>query len=96
MERKMANHSPNFSGFRRGNAPRGWISEHVDDWVAARIKGRAWVEQPLPRFPTVIRKHELLRRTGLSYPTIWAMEKRGEFPKGFPLTYAQGAVDAAD
>jgi len=33
----------------------------------------------------IIRKPELLKKVGLSYPTIWRKEKAGQFPKRIPL-----------
>jgi prophage regulatory protein len=34
----------------------------------------------------LLRKAEVLARTGLSDTTIWRLEKRGEFPKGRRLS----------
>ena len=36
----------------------------------------------------IIRKREVLRRTGLSDTTIWRHEKRGDFPARVQLTEA--------
>ena len=33
----------------------------------------------------IIRKHDLLKIIGVSHPTIWRWEKRGNFPKRIPL-----------
>lgn len=33
----------------------------------------------------IIRKPELLKKVGLSYPTIWRKEKAGKFPKKVTL-----------
>jgi predicted DNA-binding transcriptional regulator AlpA len=93
----LANPHPDVAKLRaRGNAPLGWISEHVDDWIRAQIKGVPYAPGPLPQFPTVIRKKELLRRVGLSYPTVWALMKKELFPKSFRLTDRAEAQDAAD
>jgi predicted DNA-binding transcriptional regulator AlpA len=46
------------------------------------------VAQPgaeLPDVPVLIRKSEVLRRTGLSYPTIWNLERKGRFPRHLSL-----------
>jgi predicted DNA-binding transcriptional regulator AlpA len=75
--------------------PVGWCEEHVNDWIVARIKGQPWVPGPLPKFPTVIRKRELVRRVGLSHVRIWQLEREGKFPRRFPLTDRPGASDAA-
>jgi prophage regulatory protein len=40
---------------------------------------------------TIIRKPEVIRRTGLSYTTIWRLERNGEFPSRVKLTDA-GAI----
>jgi len=40
---------------------------------------------------TIIRKAEVVRRTGLSYSTIWRLERDGEFPARLQLTHG-GAV----
>ena len=40
---------------------------------------------------TIIRKNEVVRRTGLSYSTIWRLEGRGDFPARLKLTES-GAV----
>jgi hypothetical protein len=89
------NPKPDVAKLRRaGNAPRGYIENDINDWIVAYIKGVPWVQGPRPRFPVIIRKREVMRRTGLSYPTIWAREKKGTFPKGFSLGEA-GVADAA-
>lgn len=40
---------------------------------------------------TIIRRAEVLRRTGLSNTTIWRLQKTGDFPQPVQLTDA-GAV----
>ena len=40
---------------------------------------------------TIIRKPEVVRRTGLSYITVWRLEREGAFPARLRLTEA-GAV----
>ena len=40
---------------------------------------------------SIIRKPEVVRRTGLSYSTIWRLEQTGDFPARIRLTEA-GAV----
>jgi hypothetical protein len=80
------NPRPDLAKLRRyGNVPRGYIENDINDWIVAHLKGEAWVQAPRPQFPVVIRKREVMRRTGLSYPTIWSREKKGTFPKGFSL-----------
>jgi predicted DNA-binding transcriptional regulator AlpA len=80
----LANPSPDFSGFH-GPAV-GWVEEAVNEWIIARIKGQPWTPGPMPRWPTIIRKQELLRRVGLSHVRIWQMERDGKFPKRVRLT----------
>lgn len=41
----------------------------------------AHAQHPREGQERIIRKPELLARVGLSDPTIWRMERRGEFPK---------------
>jgi predicted DNA-binding transcriptional regulator AlpA len=92
----MANHSPDISGISSPRTAVGWIEEAVNDWIHARIKGQSWVPGPAPRWPTIIRRQELLRRVGLSYVRIWQLEKEGKFPKRVRLTDRAEAQDAAD
>jgi len=79
-----------------GSAPVGWCQEQVDEWVRAKIKGRQWAPSPMPLYPTIIRKPELLRRVGLSHVTIWKLEREGKFPRRFPLVERGEAADAAE
>jgi predicted DNA-binding transcriptional regulator AlpA len=95
----MTNPSPNTSGIGRARTGRavGWIEEDINDWIHARIKGQSWVQGPMPRRPTFIRKNEVLRRIGLSHVRIWQLEKEGKFPKRIVLTGEQvESSDAAD
>src|SRR4051794_31363818 len=59
----------------------------VQGWMHARILGKPW--QPLPADPgrplQLITRREMLRRVGLSYPTIWRLEKAGLFPAPIKL-----------
>ena len=93
----MANSNPDTTGL--GSAPVAWDDGQVTDFIHARIKGlRYTAPEGLPERPVMIRKAEVLRRTGLSYPTIWAMERRGEFPRRvriMPLR-PDDETDAAD
>jgi predicted DNA-binding transcriptional regulator AlpA len=41
---------------------------------------------PMPVRPSIIRKAEVSRRTGLSRVQLWRLEKRGEFPALVRLT----------
>jgi predicted DNA-binding transcriptional regulator AlpA len=38
--------------------------------------------------PRILRKHDAERRVGISYPTIWRLEKAGLFPPRFRLSAA--------
>jgi predicted DNA-binding transcriptional regulator AlpA len=58
----------------------GYVEQAVDDWIKSRIRGVPWTPGPIPEHPRLIRKNEMLRRVGLSYPTVWELEKRGKFP----------------
>jgi predicted DNA-binding transcriptional regulator AlpA len=87
----IRNPTPDTRGL--GAAAKGWCGEQVDHWIHCRIKGQAWTPIPMPRYPTIIRRPELLRRVGLSHVTIWAMERDGLFPRRFALT---GPADDAD
>jgi predicted DNA-binding transcriptional regulator AlpA len=64
----------------------GWVEQHVDHWIHTRIRGEEWVPPEIPEHPVMIRKEELLRRVGLSYPTIWQLERDGQFPRRVTLT----------
>jgi predicted DNA-binding transcriptional regulator AlpA len=79
--------------------PVAWVEEEVNAWIRSRIKGVPYQPPPLPERPVLIRKAEVLRRTGLSHPWIWKLEKQGNFPTrvrlGVRPTVAE-AVDAAD
>ncbi|MCH7499683.1 MAG: AlpA family phage regulatory protein [Nitrospinae bacterium] len=37
----------------------------------------------------IIRKAQVLKITGLSYPTVWRLMRRGEFPQSVRLTGAR-------
>jgi predicted DNA-binding transcriptional regulator AlpA len=95
----VTNPNPDTSGIGRGRAAWavGWIEEDVNAWIRSRIRGVPWVQGPMPRYPTIIRKQELLRRVGLSHVRIWQLEKEGKFPKRVRLTdRAEAPADAAD
>jgi hypothetical protein len=94
----MSNRSPDMRAMRaRGNAPSAWIGEWVMDWVHARVRGEEWVQGPMPKFPTIFRKHTVLDRTGLSNVTLWSLEGKGLFPKRFALLdRVAEAQDAAE
>lgn len=62
-------------------SPAFWVEEYVNSWIIARIKGQPWVAPVVPANPTLIRKPEVLRRTGMSNVFLWTMEKQGKFPK---------------
>ena len=89
----------NMSGLASGNGRRsvGWCEEEVNAWIVAKIKGQIWVPGPLPKFPTIIRKAEVVRRVGLSHVRIWQLERESWFPRRFPLTdRVAETADAAD
>jgi predicted DNA-binding transcriptional regulator AlpA len=92
------NPHPNVRGL--GNTPVAWDDGQVTEFIYKRIKGERYrAPKGLPERPVLIRKAEVLRRTGLSYPTIWAMEKRGEFPprvRLVPVTQEAETADAAE
>jgi CP4-57 regulatory protein AlpA len=61
-----------------------YIEQQIDDWIRCQIRGESW--QPVePTQPTFIRKKEVLRRVGLSYFTIWNLERQGRFPKRYRI-----------
>jgi predicted DNA-binding transcriptional regulator AlpA len=93
----MTNPAPNTAGLcAPGRGAVGWCREQVDSWVHSRVKNTLWMCPPLPRYPTIIRKRELIERTGLSHVTLWKMEKRGLFPPRFKLTGPVVIDDAAE
>ena len=89
MERRVANPSPNMAGLARRTAV-GWVEEEVNRWVRCRIKNELWTPGPIPQFPTIIRKNELMRRIGLSHVRIWQLEKENKFPRRVRLTGEAG------
>lgn len=40
---------------------------------------------------TLISKREVIKRVGLSYPTLWKMMRQGEFPRSVRLTNGPSA-----
>jgi predicted DNA-binding transcriptional regulator AlpA len=93
----LANASPNKNGIGHGRVPVGWIEQHVNEWIISRIKGKPWIQGPMPQYPSIIRKAELLSRIGLSHVRIWQLEREGKFPKRVRLTdRAEEVADAAD
>ncbi len=44
----------------------------------------------------LLSKAEVLQITGLSYPTIWAMMRRGEFPRSVEITLNRIAWHESD
>ena len=85
----MSNSNPNRSGLVVHPVPIGWVEEEVDNAIHAWIKGQPWQPKPLTRPVAILRKKEVMRRTGLSYPTIWAREKKGLFPAKVQLAAAE-------
>jgi predicted DNA-binding transcriptional regulator AlpA len=82
----MANPNPPLQGL--GNRPIAWLESEVDAFIHARVRGKEWSPKPaaeLPERPILIRKSEVCRRVGLSYPTIWGLEKAGRFPRHVSL-----------
>jgi predicted DNA-binding transcriptional regulator AlpA len=74
------NPNPDTGGlFKSG--PVAWDESQVTDFIHCCIKKMPYTAAPLPERPTLIRKREVMRRVGLSYPTIWKMEKQGRFPQ---------------
>jgi len=71
-----------------------WVDQEVTAWCHAVIKGEVWVpaDKP-PERPVLIRKPEVLKRTGLSHFTIWTLERNGRFPKRVRLGEPAEAAD---
>jgi hypothetical protein len=95
----MANHSPNIVALRsHGRGRVFWVEQQFDHWGRCKIQGVKYTHLPIPDHPVFIDKREILRRTGLSYVSIWSMEKRDEFPPRVRLTPPARAEvsDAAD
>jgi Prophage CP4-57 regulatory protein (AlpA) len=91
----MANPNPDVVALRaHGRGRVFWEEKQFDHWAACKIKGLKYSPLPTSEHPTFIDKREVLRRTGLSYVTIWSLERKGQFPPRVRLT---GEVaDAAD
>ena len=51
-------------------------------------------ERAAPAVRKLISKRELLDLIPLSYPTLWQMMRRGEFPKSIKLTDGPAAKSA--
>ena len=72
-----------------------YCEQHIDEWTRAQIKGVPWNPNPVsPEQPNFIPKREMLRRVGLSFVTVWKMEKEGRFPKRYRLTSKMEVADA--
>jgi predicted DNA-binding transcriptional regulator AlpA len=69
-----------------------YCEQQVDDWLRAKVRGEPW-RLVVPRQPTFIRRREVVRRVGLTYPTIWKMERDGTFPR--PIRLNEISRDAA-
>ena len=95
----MTNPNPDQSGLTPwGKSPIAWEEAQVDEFIRRRIKGQKYKPVPLSDHPTLIRKPEVLRRTGLSYVSIWKLERDGQFPRRVRLlpgrvAEAAGAAD---
>jgi predicted DNA-binding transcriptional regulator AlpA len=77
----MAKGNPHPDTKGLGSVPVGWDDGQITDFIHKRIKGLPYTAPAeLPERPTIIRKREVIKRTGLSYPTIWALERDGRFP----------------
>jgi predicted DNA-binding transcriptional regulator AlpA len=76
-------------------SPCLWIEQQVDDWVRSRIRRQRWIPVE-PEKPNFLRKNEVLKRVGLSNPTLWLMEKRGEFPRRLHLKDIADEAEAAE
>jgi predicted DNA-binding transcriptional regulator AlpA len=94
----MSNPNPDTSGFRAwGKSPIAWEEAQIDEFIRRRIKGQSYKPIPLSDHPTLIRKPEVLRRTGLSYASVWKLERDGKFPRRVRIVPARGeeSADAA-
>lgn len=85
--------------------PVAWVEAEIENWIRSRIRGLPWVPaKEICDSPRLIRRPEVLRRVGLSYPTIWALERDGKFPPRVKLTAlvvpiarpSRGRQEAAD
>lgn len=71
-----------------------YIEQQIDDWIRCQIAGRQW--RPIePDRPTFIRKREVLRRVGLSFFSIWKMEREGRFPRRYRIGEVTSDATAA-
>jgi hypothetical protein len=61
-----------------------YIRQQIDDWCRAQIRREPWVPVE-PAQPIFISKREALERVGLSFFSIWKMEREGRFPRRFRL-----------
>jgi len=61
----------------------------VEAWIHARIRDVEWQPSPTDgaiRRQRLITRRDMLLRVGLSYPTIWKLEKVGLFPAPVKIT----------
>jgi predicted DNA-binding transcriptional regulator AlpA len=87
----MANPAPKRA---TDSAPVFWVEQEIDRWIKSKIRGQEWVPAEHDQ-PTFIRKPQVLRRVGLSYPTVWKLEKFGRFPRRYRLDEVVEPADAA-
>jgi predicted DNA-binding transcriptional regulator AlpA len=96
MELHAVSNANKTRGISGSPPPVAWVEAEIDAWIRARIKGAPYQPPPLGEQPVVlIRKPEVLRRTGLSHVGIWRLEKQGKFPKRVQLSDRQEIADAA-
>jgi hypothetical protein len=90
----MSNPNPDTSGFHAsGRSAVFWEEQQVDHCIRCWIKGERYTPLPPAEHPVLIKKREVLRRTGLSYVTIWKKERDGKFPQRVQLEAADAAAD---
>ena len=72
----------------------------VEAWIHARIRGETWCPSTANDGPQrLISRRDMLLRVGLSYPTVWRLEKAGLFPAPVKITPSglwTGALAAAE
>ena len=90
----MSNPTPDLRGLDPGRGVVVYVEDQIDEFLRCCVKGVPYTQpDDLPERPRFIRKKEAIRRVGLSYVTMWSMERQGRFPRRFHI--APGGVDAA-
>jgi hypothetical protein len=93
----MSNPNPETAAMSAASGTRvGYIEEQLDQAIHAWIKGQKWVARPLTQKIVFVPKAEAVRRTGLTFVTLWSKERKGEFPPRYRLGPVGDAPEAAD